>query len=410
MNPSHSSTFNITDSLRTPPKTAGASSDRLSDERASDSFNTLYHSQSASFSDTGHNKPSNINDLNDDRDNSASTQAAEGADPTTVDEAILQDEMDEIPTLVEHNLASEDQISKAEPAHGISVALASNSSQKETGEKLPLSGKKLPPSVEAPNQDALNKDTLLTKPEEIPTKVDRGIEIQLRNGNSERIDQLKSTQLDLSVNDNRLEKTHTKTLFESLGENLSQQAPKNLQDSTTVLTANNNSSIGLTAAISQTDATNTQKLISIADIATNTDLNTSLRNGSLDRSHALGEKIYWMQNAKISTAELHLHPAELGSIEIKIITEDQQTRVSFITSSASARDVIEESLPKLRELLADSGLELDQSDISQKGSDSETANNSQQDPIENMHIEREVEREFTSSPISTRIGQVDHYV
>jgi len=100
----------------------------------------------------------------------------------------------------------------------------------------------------------------------------------------------------------------------------------------------------------------------------------------------------------------------LGSIEIKIVTEDQLARISFITSSAAARDIIEESLPKLRDSLADSGLELDQSDISQKENGDKPARQDQQTLPNNQKIEREMEHEFTASPISPRIGQVDRYV
>lgn len=55
-----------------------------------------------------------------------------------------------------------------------------------------------------------------------------------------------------------------------------------------------------------------------------------------------------MQEARIS-----LHPAELGSLQIRVeLSHDGSTKVSFDVQTAQARQAIEASLPQLRELLA----------------------------------------------------------
>lgn len=412
MNPSHSPTLSIADPLRTPLKAAQASSDRSSGRRASDSFNALYHDQKASFDDAKKTKDSNINSL--DRADKKNNE-----DSLEVDEPIFRDDIDETPVLAEKDLAGEDQIFETELLHGISVALPSNSSKMGVGEKFPLGGKELPLNTEILEQDPLlTKTNVEPEPGEMLARAEMGIEIRGRSELGQRSDRLmqdkvgdlNSIRSDLSMNEHRFELAQSKVSSESHIESLSVLASKPSQDPTTLLTAGNIAPTSLAAVVSQIDSTSAQKLSLAADAAANTDLNASARSSSFDRSSALGEKIHWMHNAKISMAELHLHPAELGSIEIKIVTEDQQARVSFITSSAAARDVIEESLPKLRELLADSGLALDQSDISQKQSGDEHARKDQQALPESLHIEREMEREFTASPISSRIGQVDHYV
>ncbi|PCI81625.1 MAG: hypothetical protein COB20_01345 [SAR86 cluster bacterium] len=434
MNPSFTPTLRIADPLHTPSKAAGASSDRSSGGKASDSFNALYHSETASLDDENRIKDSNINSLdrgngkkNDslgakkDVSNAANTQLRTkvNEDALVVDESLLQGNMDEIPTLTEHDLARGDQTFETELPHGISAALPSNSTQTEVGEKFPLGGKELPRGGESLEQESLlARSTAESELGEVLTRADAGFEISRRNDVSERSDRLRqgkvidlsSTRSDSSINEHRTETVQSKALSESLTESLSLLAAKPLQDPATVLTAGNNSTTNLAAVVSQIDSTAAQKLILATDAAANTDLNASAHSRSFDRSNALGEKIHWMHNANISTAELHLHPAELGSIEIKIVTEDQQARVSFITSSATARDVIEESLPKLRELLAESGLALDQSDISQKESGDEPARRDQQALSGNLHIESEMEQGLTASPIPSRIGQVDHYV
>lgn len=130
--------------------------------------------------------------------------------------------------------------------------------------------------------------------------------------------------------------------------------------------------------------------------------------GSTNWNAQLGSKIRWMGKVNITSAELQLHPAELGTIEIKISTEDDQTKVSFITSNSQTKEAIEASLPKLRELLAESGLQLKDSDVSEKDlSNKQEEQNriSNQNSTENNLIEE------SSHPVQLRsTGQIDHYV
>ena len=73
-------------------------------------------------------------------------------------------------------------------------------------------------------------------------------------------------------------------------------------------------------------------------------------------------------------ATLQLHPADLGRLQVSITTDGEQARVLFVADSAAARDAIEQSMPRLREMLAQSGLQLSHSDVSgqfQGGADSQ---------------------------------------
>jgi len=77
------------------------------------------------------------------------------------------------------------------------------------------------------------------------------------------------------------------------------------------------------------------------------------------------DRVRWLNRADLSSAELQLHPEELGKIEIKISTRDDQTTVNFFTKNPQARELIEASLPRLKEILGNSGLQLEHSDVSQ---------------------------------------------
>ncbi len=75
-----------------------------------------------------------------------------------------------------------------------------------------------------------------------------------------------------------------------------------------------------------------------------------------------GHKIKWMATQQLQTAELKLHPAHLGPIEVllKITTEQgvQQLTAQFTSQNPLVRETIEANLSKLREIMAESGITL----------------------------------------------------
>jgi flagellar hook-length control protein FliK len=79
-----------------------------------------------------------------------------------------------------------------------------------------------------------------------------------------------------------------------------------------------------------------------------------------DNAEPLAERIVWMadtaraQNGQgLQEARISLHPAELGSLQIRIrIDADGGTQVSFDVETPQARQAIEASLPQLRDLLS----------------------------------------------------------
>lgn len=65
----------------------------------------------------------------------------------------------------------------------------------------------------------------------------------------------------------------------------------------------------------------------------------------------LGERILWMTDKGLQTAEIKLNPAHLGPLEIRIQIDQDQATVHFATHHASVREAIEAAVPKLREML-----------------------------------------------------------
>jgi flagellar hook-length control protein FliK len=77
----------------------------------------------------------------------------------------------------------------------------------------------------------------------------------------------------------------------------------------------------------------------------------------------LAEKVRWMVNTKNLVAEIRLDPAELGSVHVKVAMSGESATVNFVVQSQQARDAVDTATPRLREMLAEKGIELGQSSV-----------------------------------------------
>lgn len=95
---------------------------------------------------------------------------------------------------------------------------------------------------------------------------------------------------------------------------------------------------------------------------------------------ALGSRIVTMVADNIQQAEIHLDPPELGSMEIKMQLNQEQTSIQVQVQSPQVRDVLEANAQRLRDALAEQGLELAGFDVSQQQSESGQGGQQQDSP------------------------------
>jgi hypothetical protein len=81
---------------------------------------------------------------------------------------------------------------------------------------------------------------------------------------------------------------------------------------------------------------------------------------------ALGERILWMAGHQVQRAAVRLDPPLLGPVEIRVAVQNEQASVSFTAQHPFTREAIEAALPRLREMLADSSLNLVSVDVGQR--------------------------------------------
>lgn len=80
--------------------------------------------------------------------------------------------------------------------------------------------------------------------------------------------------------------------------------------------------------------------------------------GSAHWPAAVGEQVRWLANQQESHAELVLSPPQLGKLEVSLTMRGEQAVVSFVSANPQVREALEAALPRLREVLAEAGIQL----------------------------------------------------
>ncbi len=85
--------------------------------------------------------------------------------------------------------------------------------------------------------------------------------------------------------------------------------------------------------------------------------------GSAEWQQSLSHQVLMFNRQGQQTAELRLHPEDLGSIQISMKIQDNQAQIHFVSGHSQVRAAIESAMPELRTALADNGISLGQSSV-----------------------------------------------
>ncbi len=90
-----------------------------------------------------------------------------------------------------------------------------------------------------------------------------------------------------------------------------------------------------------------------------------------DAAKMLQERVSSMLSISNKEAEIRLDPPEMGSMQIRIRSDAEQAQINFVVQNQQAKEALEQSMPRLREMLAEQGIDLGESTISYGQSGSE---------------------------------------
>ncbi|MGR5554742.1 flagellar hook-length control protein FliK [Vibrio fortis] len=80
----------------------------------------------------------------------------------------------------------------------------------------------------------------------------------------------------------------------------------------------------------------------------------------------VAEKVQMMMSKNLKNLDIRLDPPELGQLKIRMTMNNDVANVHFTVTNQQARDVIEQTLPRLREMLAQQGMQLADSSVQQQ--------------------------------------------
>lgn len=99
--------------------------------------------------------------------------------------------------------------------------------------------------------------------------------------------------------------------------------------------------------------------------------------GSPAWREAFSSSVSLMASQRVSSAELNLHPAELGPVQVSIRIEGGEASITCVAQHADTRTALDAALPRLREMLEANGIALGEASVGPQSSDSSRADHHQ---------------------------------
>jgi flagellar hook-length control protein FliK len=82
------------------------------------------------------------------------------------------------------------------------------------------------------------------------------------------------------------------------------------------------------------------------------------RVGTQAWDNQVGQKVVYMVGSEEQTASLTLNPPDLGPMQVVLSVSNDQTNVTFTSNQLEVRQALEDALPRLREMMSESGIAL----------------------------------------------------
>jgi flagellar hook-length control protein FliK len=158
------------------------------------------------------------------------------------------------------------------------------------------------------------------------------------------------------------------------------------------------------------------------DVTQNQKTNAQLHQETIslfrkDFTEAVKDKVMLMISQKLQRFDITLDPPELGNMQVRVNLQGEQAVVSFIVQSQQTKDALEQNMHKLRESLAEQGINVGDANVEQQSQQSANeegslaGNNSQMEgEIDNMAEANDVVAHTLSAQmLDSSTASVDYY-
>lgn len=220
------------------------------------------------------------------------------------------------------------------------------------------------------------------------------VQANVNSGNTNVMNAIKqqvNPESNFNLNDVEVELETTSTKLESNTSKMTQQPANTNNNFATLLQSNTNviakmadkvvqntistTAVGsvakaaaATAATTTAETATTTTALKAADTTLKSMKNMPKLTASVPVTHknwgeAVMQNVMFMSSKNMKQAEINLDPPELGALQVKINTQGDQTSVQFVAHNTAARDVLEQNINRLREMMNEQGMQLVEADV-----------------------------------------------
>jgi|GEM_PF-1876918 len=132
-----------------------------------------------------------------------------------------------------------------------------------------------------------------------------------------------------------------------------------------------------------------------------------------DFSDAVKDKVMLMISQKLQQFDIKLDPPELGNMQVRVNLQSEQAAVNFVVQNQQAKEALEQNMHKLRDMLAQQGVDVGDANVEQQSQQSGSDEFSNSSPSEQMEETASandvVEHSLSAQVINASANAVDYY-
>ncbi|WP_159818357.1 flagellar hook-length control protein FliK [Colwellia sp. 20A7] len=119
-----------------------------------------------------------------------------------------------------------------------------------------------------------------------------------------------------------------------------------------------------------------------AEVSQSQKTNTQLHQETIsifrrDFAEAVKDKVMLIISQKLQQFDITLDPPELGNVQVRVNLQGEQATVNFVVQNQQAKEAFEQNMHKLRDLLADQGVDVGDANVEQQSQQSDSEGNTE---------------------------------
>lgn len=127
-------------------------------------------------------------------------------------------------------------------------------------------------------------------------------------------------------------------------------------------------------------------------------------------AESVSQRVSLMTAQRLGSATIELDPPELGAMTVKVSLDGDKASVNFMSANGQVREALEQSFPRLQEMLGQQGLQLADAQVSDNPSTGQNSGDSQSSGDQkSSRVSDELNGENSVHSVNVPTGLIDYY-